>query len=199
MLKLSENPRRRAVWERRKQKEKDDELIKMSKNGQFVDPGIRLSCSVPSDYLKNKFQFMNRKNISPNMKPKKVVKEWNKEERIKFGIDSKDIVTSVRPMLKDYLKFPMSHTSHPVQQQISSRNSAIYLKSQASSPLNRRSSMGSCLDIIQSQSPQFRNAKTVLRQRNKNYQKNFQENELRITIDSQEIQDCSMELSKEDF
>ena len=72
-----------------------------------MDPVIRVSCSVPSDYLKNKFSFMNRKNISPNLKPKKVIKELSKEERVKYGIDRKDIVTNIKPMLKDYLKFPM--------------------------------------------------------------------------------------------
>ena len=87
----------------------------MARNKDFVDKGIRFTCSVPTEMLE-RYKFMTRKGISPNVEMKKKMRELTKAERIKFGIDQENDKKSTarKPMLKDYLKLPLSHANHPV-------------------------------------------------------------------------------------
>ena len=99
-------------------------MAEQCKGGRFVDDQLRFSVAVPSNML-DKFQFISRKGISPNFKHDKEIKAWSKAERIKFGLDKEHMLTTRKPMMKDYLKLPMQHAEHPAQIAKTNRTSSM--------------------------------------------------------------------------
>ena len=141
-MNINENPRWRRVQEKRKQLEYDAEIAEGYKKVKFVDEQLRFSVSVPNKIL-DKYQFITRQGVSPQIFDNSLkTKNLTTKERISLGIERDGSkYTKVAPMLKQYLKIPLSNPNHPARKHQTVRSPFDSRNNQLGSQMIRRSSI----------------------------------------------------------